>query len=207
MVSSSSLALVANERSGVLSFRFGETYRERMVMDKRWYVLHVFSGSEKKVAQAIREQAATHGLEDLVEDVMVPTENVVEVKRGVRVEGERKFFPGYILVKLELSDEAWQMVTSQPRVTGFLGGKGRPIPITDKEAERLIRQVSEGVERPRTTITFDIGEQVRVADGPFASFNGYVEEADDDKARLKVAVSIFGRSTPVELEYSQVEKI
>ncbi|MGB2251559.1 MAG: transcription termination/antitermination protein NusG [Candidatus Puniceispirillaceae bacterium] len=176
-------------------------------MAKRWYVLHVFSGSEKKVAQSIREQAVTHGLEDQVEDVMVPTENVVEVKRGVRVEGERKFFPGYILVKLELSDEAWQMVTSQPRVTGFLGGKGRPIPITDKEAERLIRQVSEGVERPRTTITFDVGEQVRVADGPFASFNGYVEEADDDKARLKVAVSIFGRSTPVELEYSQVEKI
>ena len=207
MVSSSSLALVAKNAVGLLSFRFGESYRERMVMAKRWYVLHVFSGSEKKVAQSIREQAATHGLEDLVEDVMVPTENVVEVKRGVRVEGERKFFPGYILVKLELSDEAWQMVTSQPRVTGFLGGKGRPIPITDKEAERLIRQVSEGVERPRTTITFDIGEQVRVADGPFASFNGYVEEADDDKARLKVAVSIFGRSTPVELEYSQVEKI
>ena len=168
-------------------------------MAKRWYVLHVFSGSEKKVAQSIREQVATRGLEDQVEDVMVPTENVVEVKRGVRVEGERKFFPGYILVKLELSDEAWQMVTSQPRVTGFLGGKGRPIPITD--------QVSEGVERPRTTITFDIGEHVRVADGPFASFNGYVEETDDDKARLKVAVSIFGRSTPVELEYSQVEKI
>ena len=133
--------------------------------------------------------------------------NVVEVKRGVRVEGERKFFPGYILVKLELSDEAWQMVTSQPRVTGFLGGKGRPIPITEREAERLIRQMSEGVERPRTTVSFDIGEQVRVSDGPFASFNGYVEEADDDKARLKVAVSIFGRSTPVELEYSQVEKI
>ena len=207
MVSSSSLALVAKNAVGLLSFRFDESYRERMVMAKRWYVLHVFSGSEKKVAQSIREQAATHGIEDQIEEVMVPTENVVEVKRGVRVEGERKFFPGYILVKLELSDEAWQMVTSQPRVTGFLGGKGRPIPITDNEAERLIRQVSEGVERPRTTITFDIGEQVRVADGPFASFNGYVEEADDDKARLKVAVSIFGRSTPVELEYSQVEKI
>ena len=122
-------------------------------MAKRWYVLHVFSGSEKKVAQSIREQTAAHGLEEQVEDIMVPTENVVEVKRGVRVEGERKFFPGYILVKLELSDEAWQMVTSQPRVTGFLGGKGRPIPITDKEAERLIRQVSEGVDRPRATIT------------------------------------------------------
>ena len=176
-------------------------------MAKRWYVLHVFSGSEKKVAQSIREQSITHGLEGQIEDIMVPTENVVEVKRGVRVEGERKFFPGYILVKLELSDEAWQMVTSQPRVTGFLGGKGRPIPITEREAERLIRQMSEGVERPRTTISFDIGEQVRVSDGPFASFNGFVEEADDDKARLKVAVSIFGRSTPVELEYSQVEKI
>ena len=120
------------------------SFRERLAMAKRWYVLHVFSGSEKKVAQSIREQSITHGLENQIEDVMVPTENVVEVKRGVRVEGERKFFPGYILVKLELSDEAWQMVTSQPRVTGFLGGKGRPIPITDREAERLICQMSEG---------------------------------------------------------------
>ena len=173
----------------------------------RWYVVHAYSGMEKAVERNIIERVNNAGMQAKFGRTLVPTEEVVELKNGQRRTTERKFFPGYILVKLELSDEAWQMVTSQPRVTGFLGGKGRPIPITDKEAERLIRQVSEGVERPRTTITFDIGEQVRVADGPFASFNGYVEEADDDKARLKVAVSIFGRSTPVELEYSQVEKI
>ena len=176
-------------------------------MAKRWYVVHVFSGSEKKMAQAIMEQAESNGLADMIEEVMVPVEEVVEMRRGVRVEAERKFFPGYILVKMELTDASWFLVQSQPRVTRFLGGKGKPVPITNNEAERLIRQVSEGVERPRTTVSFDIGEQVRVSDGPFASFNGFVEEADDDKARLKVTVSIFGRSTPVELEYSQVEKI
>ena len=175
-------------------------------MAKRWYVVHVFSGSEKKMAQSILEQAASHGLEDQIEEVMVPTEEVVEVRRGAKVQSERKFFPGYILVKMELSDAAWSLVQNQHRVTGFLGGKGKPVPITEAEAERLIKQMDEGVERPRSTLSFDIGEEVRVVEGPFESFNGVVEEADDEKERLKVAVSIFGRATPVELEYSQVEK-
>ena len=175
-------------------------------MAKRWYVVHVFSGSEKKMAQAILEQAAANGLEDQIADVMVPTEEVVEVRRGAKVQAERKFFPGYILVNMELTDAAWSVVQSQPRVTGFLGGKGRPVPITNVEAERLIKQMDEGVERPRSTLSFDVGEEVRVIEGPFESFNGVVEEADDEKERLKVSVSIFGRSTPVELEYSQVER-
>jgi len=175
-------------------------------MAKRWYVVHVFSGSEKKMAQSILEQAASHGLEEQIEDVLVPTEEVVEMRRGAKVQAERKFFPGYILVNMELTDAAWSLVQSQPRVTGFLGGKGKPVPITKSEADRLIKQMDEGVERPRSTISFDVGEEVRVVEGPFESFNGVVEEADDEKERLKVAVSIFGRSTPVELEYSQVEK-
>ncbi|MGC6412742.1 MAG: transcription termination/antitermination protein NusG [Candidatus Puniceispirillaceae bacterium] len=176
-------------------------------MAKRWYVVHVFSGSEKKMAQAIREQATANGLEEMIEDVLVPTEEVVEMRRGAKVQAEKKFFPGYILVKMELSDASWSLVQSQPRVTGFLGGKGKPVPITNKEAERLLKQMDEGPQRPTTSITFDVGEEVRVIDGPFESFNGLVEESDDEKARLKVSVSIFGRSTPVELEYSQVEKV
>ena len=176
-------------------------------MAKRWYVVHVFSGFEKKMKQAILEQAVSNSLEDKIEDVLVPTEQYLEMRRGAKVQAERKFFPGYILVKMELSDATWSLVQSQTRVTGFLGGKGKPVPITNAEAERLLRQMDEGVERPVATITFDIGEEVRVIDGPFESFNGLVEESDDEKARLKVAVSIFGRSTPVELEYSQVEKV
>ena len=175
-------------------------------MAKRWYVLHVFSGSEKKVAQSIIEQAAANGLEEQIEEVMVPTENVVEVKRGVRVEGERKFFPGYILAKMELSDAAWNLVKNTQRVTGFLGGQGRPVPISEREAKQIMQSMQEGAEKPRPSITYEIGENVRVTDGAFTSFAGVVEEVDLEKARLKVAVSIFGRATPVELDYSQVEK-
>ncbi|GMV63968.1 MAG: hypothetical protein AMXMBFR74_31350 [Parvibaculum sp.] len=176
-------------------------------MAKRWYIIHAYSNFEKKVADSLREQAEQQGLSDQFEEILVPTEEVVEVRRGRKINAERKFFPGYVLAKMEMTDEAYHLVKNTPKVTGFLGADNKPQPISQAEVDRILHQVQEGVERPKPSITFEIGEQVRVADGPFASFNGFVEEVDEEKARLKVAVSIFGRATPVELEYGQVEKL
>jgi transcriptional antiterminator NusG len=176
-------------------------------MTHRWYVIHVYSGFENKVAQSIREQADKKGMGPQIEEVLVPTEEVVEVRRGSKVNAERKFFPGYVLAKMDLTDETWHLIKNTAKVTGFLGAKGRPQAISETEANRIRRQVQEGIERPRPSITFEVGEQVKVSDGPFASFNGMVEEVDEERARLKVSVSIFGRATPVELDFSQVEKL
>ena len=176
-------------------------------MAKRWYVVHVYSGFEKKIAQQLKEQAAQKGLADQIDEVLVPSENVVEMRRGQKVNSEHKFFPGYVLVKMELSDEAWHLVKDTPKVTGFLGSRNKPSPISEAEAERIMKQTQEGTDRPRPAVLYEVGEQVRVADGPFQSFNGTVEEVDEEKGRVKVSVSIFGRSTPVELEFGKVEKV
>ena len=175
----------------------------------RWYIVHAYSGFEKKVAQSIKEQAIQKNIANLIEEVVVPVEEVTEVRRGKKVAAERKFFPGYVMVKMELTDATWHMVKNTAKVTGFLGhgGKGRPVPITEKEAEAIFAQVREGIDHPKSTISFEIGENVKITDGPFESFVGLVEGVDDEKSRVKVSVSIFGRATPVDLEYSQVEKV
>ncbi len=175
-------------------------------MALKWYVLHVYSGFEKKVAESIKEQAEKKGWTDKIADVLVPTEAVVDIQKGKKVQVERKFFPSYVLVQMEMNDDTWHMVKNTPKVTGFLGGK-KPVAMSNAEAERVMNQVQQGIEKPRASVSYEVGEQVRVNDGPFASFVGVVEEVDAEHSRLKVLVSIFGRSTPVELEFAQVEKV
>lgn len=174
---------------------------------KRWYIVHAYSNFEKKVADSIREKAEQTGLSDLFEEILVPTEKVVEVRRGRKVDAERKFFPGYVLVKMDLTDQAYHLIRNTPKVTGFLGADNKPSPISEREALRIIQQVQEGIERPKPSVSFEVGEQVRVSDGPFASFSGIVQDVDEARARLKIDVSIFGRATTVDLEYGQVEKV
>ena len=176
-------------------------------MEKKWYIVHTYSNFEQKVADSIRERATQVGLSEDFEEILVPTEEVVEMRRGRRVNAERKFFPGYVLVKMALSGDAYHLVKNTPRVTGFLGQQDKPAPISQREVDSIVNQVQDGVDRPKPAIMFEVGEQVRVCEGPFASFSGMVEGVDEEKARLKVAVSIFGRATPVELEYAQVEKV
>lgn len=175
----------------------------------KWYIVNAYSNFEKKVAEQLRDQAKQQGLEDAFSEILVPTEDVVEIRRGRKVNSERKFFPGYVLVKMEMTDQAYHLVKNTPKVTGFLGAAGgtKPLPVSEREVQNIIGAVEEGVERPKPTIRFDIGEKVKVIDGPFASFDGSVESVDEEHARLRVAVSIFGRATPVELEYAQVEKV
>ncbi|CDX24519.1 component in transcription antitermination [Mesorhizobium sp. ORS 3324] len=174
-------------------------------MTARWYIVHAYSNFEKKVAEDIENKAKQKGLSGEIEQIVVPTEKVVEIRRGRKVDAERKFFPGYVLLKANLTDAVFSLVKNTPKVTGFLGDS-KPVPITEAEAQRILNQVQEGVERPKPSVTFEIGEAIRVSDGPFASFNGFVQEVDEERARLKVEVSIFGRAVPVDLEFGQVEK-
>jgi len=176
-------------------------------MAKRWYIVHAYTNFERKVADAIKERAVAEGLDGAFEEVAVPTEELIEIKRGRKVQTERKLLPGYVLVKMQMSDPAFLLIKNTPKVTGFLGADNKPLPISDEEAMRILNQVKEGVERPKPIVTFEIGEAVKVVDGPFASFQGEVEEVDEERTRLKVEVSIFGRKTPVELEFGQVEKV
>lgn len=175
-------------------------------MAKRWYSVSVLSNFEKRVAEQIRTAVEENELQDQIEEVLVPTEEVLEIRRGKKVTTERRFMPGYVLVRMEMSDEGYHLINSINRVTGFLGPQGRPMPMRDAEVQTILGRVAEGEEAPRTLIHFEVGEKVKVNDGPFEDFDGMVEEVDDDNQRLKVAVSIFGRETPVELEFTQVTK-
>ncbi|MBW8880371.1 MAG: transcription termination/antitermination protein NusG [Asticcacaulis sp.] len=172
----------------------------------KWYIVHAYSNFEKKVAESLRDQAKSQGLEDKFSEILVPTEEVVEIRRGRKFNSERKFFPGYVLVKMELSDEAYHLVKNTPKVTGFLGSGSKPMPVSEKEVQAILGNQTAAVERPKPVMSFEIGEKVKIVGGHFASFDGVVESVDQDHARLRVSVSIFGRATPVDLEYSQVEK-
>ena len=177
-------------------------------MSHKWYIVHAYSGFEKKVAATIMEQAKSKNIDSSFSEVIVPTEEVVEVKKGKKRNAERKFFPGYVLAKMEMNDETYHMVKALPKVRGFLGHvQGKPSPVSESEINKILQDIQEGVTKPKPSITFEVGEQIRVSDGPFASFNGLIEEIDEERSRVKVSVSIFGRSTPVELEYTQVEKV
>ena len=175
-------------------------------MEAKWYIVHAYSNFEKKVAEAIRASAEDKGMSELIEEVFVPTEDVIEVRRGRKINTERRYFPGYVLVKMVMNDATYHLINDTPKVTGFLGTGKKPLPVSQKEVDGIRGVMQDSVERPKSTITFEIGESVRVVDGPFASFSGVVEDVDEDNQRVKVAVSIFGRATPVELEFSQVEK-
>ncbi len=175
-------------------------------MAHRWYIVQAYSNFEKHVQASIEREAKVKGLEDLFEEILVPTESVVEIRKGRKIESERKFFPGYVLVKVDLTDQAYHLIKNTPKVTGFLGSASKPMPVSDKEVERIVGRIQEGVDAPRPLVIYEVGETVKVVDGSFSSFNGTVESIDEESARLNVLINIFGRPTPVELEYSQVEK-
>lgn len=175
-------------------------------MAAKWYIVQAYSNFEKQVQKSLEREVTEKGLEALFEEILVPTENVIEVRKGRKIESERKFFPGYVLVKVDLTDQAYHLIKNTPKVTGFLGSASKPMPVSDKEVERIVGRIREGVDAPRPMITFEIGETVKVIDGSFQSFNGTVESIDEENARLNVLINIFGRPTPVELEYTQVEK-
>ena len=173
---------------------------------KNWYIVQTFSGFEQKVADVIKETAKNNDLKEKIDEVLVPLHEVTEVKRGKRVQRKKKYFPSYVLVRMEMSKELYHMIKNIQKVTGFLGTTGKPVPVQEKEIEKIMGNIKEGKLAPKTQVTFDVGEQVKVCEGPFASFSGLVEEVDEEKSRLKVSVSIFGRPTPIDLEYNQVEK-
>ncbi|MDR0552714.1 MAG: transcription termination/antitermination protein NusG [Holosporales bacterium] len=177
-----------------------------MAGDFKWYIVHTYSGSENRVVQLIKEHAARKDCEDAFEELIVPTEEIVELKNGEMVSSNRKYLPGYVLAKMRLTDQTLNIVKNVPRVSGFLGDKGRPIPVSEIEVERILKQIQESAEAPRNVVTFNVGDQIKVIDGPFASFNGFVEEIEEDKQKLKISVMVFGRPTPISLDYLQVEK-